>query len=148
MNEVRHLLARIALICVVVGLSAIAVGDPFTLAAVAVSSGVGAFLIDRRPRNIVGWLVLAIGVTNLATTTNVTLDIEALVAGTAPWQQFVTVWLGSWTGGMNFVCYAAVAFVFPSGYLTQRHQRTILFALWSAAFLVFIPAFLPWLAVT
>lgn len=148
MNRARRVLTRVALVCLVIGAMAIASGDPFTLAAVAVSCGVGAFLIDRRPRNVVGWLVLAIGITNLATTTNVTLDIDALAAGRAPWPQFVTAWLSSWTGGMNFVCYAAVAFVFPTGSLTQGHRRAILFALWSAAFLVFVPAFLPWLAVT
>lgn len=148
MRRTGHALVRIALICAVVALSAISAGDAFTLAAVTVSCGVGAFLIDRRPRNIVGWLVLAIGVTNLATTTNSALDVAALAAGAAPWPQFAAVWLGSWSGGMNFVCYAAVAFVFPSGSLTQRHHRAILAGLWSAAILVFVPAFLPWFTVT
>jgi MFS family permease len=138
-------IGRIALLALVLAASAIAAGDPFTLLSVAISCSVGAFLIDRRPRNSVGWLVFAIGVTSLATTTSVDLDLAALKAGTAPWPQFLSLWLGAWSGGMNFVCYAAVAFVFPSGSLVQRHRRLILVALVSAAVVVFTPALLPWL---
>ncbi|HEX5014846.1 MAG TPA: hypothetical protein VFV72_11890 [Candidatus Limnocylindrales bacterium] len=147
MNRIGRDVRRLALVGLVVAASAIAVDYLFTLVAVAVSCGVGAFLIDRRPRNTVGWLVLAIGVTNLATTTNVELDLVALKAGTAPWPQFLSVWVGSWAGGMNFVCYAAVAFVFPSGSLVQRHCRRIRLALSSAAIVVFLPALSPWLSV-
>ena len=67
-----RVVARVALAAVVVVATVLAArsGDTlvFSVLTVAISSGVGAFLIDRRPRNVVGWLVLAIGLTNLAFT--------------------------------------------------------------------------------
>ena len=61
MISFRRFVGRVALVAVVLAATVLAANGPFTLLTVAISCGVGAFLIDRRPRNSVGWLVLAIG---------------------------------------------------------------------------------------
>jgi len=68
MTRGRRLVARIALGTLVVEATALAAIDFFTFLTVAISCAVGAFLIDRRPRNAVGWLVMAIGISYLLTT--------------------------------------------------------------------------------
>src|SRR6188768_400852 len=117
MNRVGRAASRVALVGLVVVATALATIDFFTFATVAMSCAVGAFLIDRRPRNAVGWLVMAIGIMYLLTTSRPDLDVHGLLAGEAPWSDFIWAWLGSWTGSLGFICYAAVAFVFPSGRL-------------------------------
>lgn len=139
MNRIGRAVGRVALVVLVVAAIALSASDPFTLLTVLTSCAVGAFLIDRRPRNAVGWLVLAIGLSNLATTTRPNLDIPGLVAGNAPWIDFLAVWVSAWAGGAVFVCYAAVAFVFPSGALVQRHRPAIRIALLASALVATVP---------
>lgn len=139
MTRARRLVARIALGTVVVIATALATIDFFTFLTVTTSSAIGAFLIDRRPRNAVGWLVLAIGISYLLTTTRPDLDIDGLLTGTAPWPDFLWVWLGSWAGSVGFVCYAAVAFVFPSGRLVQNRRTAIRVALIVGAVVAVVP---------
>jgi MFS family permease len=149
MRQAGRALARIALAALVVAATVLASHDFFTLLAVSISCSVGAFLIDRRARNSVGWLVLAIGLTNLGTTTPPGLDFEALAAGNAPWPQFLWVWISAGTGGLAFVCYMAVAFVFPSGSLVQPRRRLIRLVLILAALASFLPPTLsPSIAIT
>jgi len=139
MTRARRGVTRILLFALVVAACALAAHDPFTLLTVSISCIVGAFLIDRRPRNSVGWLVLAIGLTNLGTTTPPDLDFDGLVAGTAPWPDFLWVWLSAGAGALTFVSYMAVAFVFPSGSLVQPHRRLIRFTLVLAVLVSILP---------
>ena len=139
MSGTTSWLARVVLGVVVLAACALATIDIFTFLTVSISCSVGAFLIARRPRNAVGWLVFAIGLTNLATTTRPDLDVDGLVAGTASWPHFLSVWVGAGSGGLGFVCYAAVAFVFPSGTLVQRRRRGIQIALVAAALVALVP---------
>lgn len=139
MKRAERAFARIALLVLVVAACVLAAHDPFTLLTVSISCIVGAFLIDRRPRNSVGWLVLAIGLTNLGTTTPPNLDFDGLQTGTAPWPDFLWVWLSAGAGALAFVCYMAVAFVFPSGSLVQPQRRLIRLVLVLAALAAALP---------
>src|SRR5262245_54557971 len=111
------LLRRIALVAFVVWCVALAAADPFTLLTVATYAGIGAYLVDRQSRNPIGWLLLALSLGFLGTGSRPDRDVAALTAGTASWNDFLWVWAGLWAGGMSFVCYAALAFVFPTGAL-------------------------------
>jgi hypothetical protein len=91
--------------------------DPYTLPDVVIYCVVGVFLIDRRPRNPIGWLVVGLGLGFIGTSLRTDLDYAALDAGTATWPEFLLVWGSSFAGSASFVCYAALAFVFPSGTL-------------------------------
>jgi len=139
MTRGRRLVALIALGTLVVVATALAAIDFFTFLTVAISCAVGAFLIHRRPRNAVGWLVMAIGISYLLTTARPGIDIDGIVTGTAPWPDFMWQWLGSWAGSVGFVCYAAVAFVFPSGRLVQDRRTAIRVALIVALLVAVIP---------
>ena len=139
-----HVVGRIALVVLVVGCLALAAIDPFTLLNVATYTGIGAYLIDRRPRNPIGWLLLAIGILWLGTTSRPDRDVAALVAGTASWNDFVWVWFGAFAGGLSFVCYAALAFLFPNGLLPTGRWGTVVRALLAiATVLAVIPAISP-----
>ena len=72
------LVRRIALTALVAWLIALATIDPFTLLNTAASAGIGAYLIDRRPRNPIGLLLLAISVLGLGTTGRPDHDVAAL----------------------------------------------------------------------
>jgi hypothetical protein len=135
---------RIALTALVAGLIALATIDPFTLLNVAAPAGIGAYLVDRRPRNPIGWLLLAISVLGLGTTGRPDHDVAALASGTAPWNDFLWVWFGAWAGSVGFVCYAALAFVFPTGSLSTGPWGAVgRIALALAAALAFVPAIGP-----
>jgi hypothetical protein len=139
----------LALVVVVIWCIALATIDPFTLLNVAAAACIGAYLIDRRPRNPIGWLLLAISVLTLGTTGRADRDVAALASGTASWNDFLWVWFGAWAGSVGFVCYAALAFVFPTGSLsTGRWGAVGRIALALATALAFVPAIGPSIEVT
>jgi hypothetical protein len=76
---------------------------------------VGGLLVHRRPRNAIGWLLVALGFAFLGTTSPVDLDLDRLEAGTGSLRDLLYVWLGLWAGGASFLLYAALAMVYPSG---------------------------------
>lgn len=93
--------------------------DPFTLAFYASYAALGALLVVRRPRNAVGWLSLAIGASFIGTTVRGDLDVDRLVAGTAPLDQFLWAWIASWAGTLAFALIVALTVVFPHGRLPE-----------------------------
>jgi hypothetical protein len=130
-----------ALLAAVVTLSSM---DPYTLPDVAIYCIVGVFLIDRRPRNPIGWLVVGLGLGFIGTSLRMDIDYAALRAGTAPWSDFLLVWGGSFTGSASFVCYAALAFVFPTGALPSGRWGVVARVLLVVATAVaLIPAIAP-----
>jgi len=80
----------------------------------------------------------------LGTTGRPDHDVAALASGTASWNDFLWLWFGAWAGSMGFVCYAALAFVFPTGALSKGRWGTVgRIALAVAAALAFVPAIAP-----
>ena len=105
---------------------------------------VGTYLVVRRPRNAVGWLLILIGWLGIATSTAFTVDeVAAMGAGTAPFESRLRFWASALGGGAAFVAYAALAFVFPSGVLPpDRRGRRIAAGLAIAAVITVAPGFL------
>jgi hypothetical protein len=91
--------------------------------AVLVSTAVGVLIVHRRPRHVVGWLLLFNGITMGLTGAS---DAYAAFAytrpGHEPFDRFAAVW---YTHGwpLMFAWIVAIAFVFPDGRLLTRRWR-------------------------
>ena len=120
--------ALAALACVAASLLLLAgvqaaAADLTSLAQWLAYAAVGGFLAIRRPGNVIGWLLIAIGFASAGTSTPPWLDVAALQAGTAPPLHLVWAWASIWAGGASFLLYAAVAMVFPSGHVPRGRWR-------------------------
>jgi hypothetical protein len=92
-----------------------AIADPFTLIFYGTHALLATLLIIRRPRQVIGWLLLVIAFGFIGTTSEPDVDVPSLLAGTATWPDFLAAWISSWSGYATFTAYAALLLVFPSG---------------------------------
>jgi hypothetical protein len=86
-------LARAGLLALLLLVAVYAAMDPFTLGLFASYAIVGAVLVVRRPRNVIGWILIGIALGFTGTTPPPTLDLQRLEAGTAPSDQFLFAWI-------------------------------------------------------
>jgi hypothetical protein len=89
--------------------------DIFMVAAVVSFGAVGSFLVWRRPRNPIGWILLVIAFGFVGTSTPADMDVTALAAGNGTTRDELWAWVGSWAGTAAFVAYLALTLLFPSG---------------------------------
>jgi class 3 adenylate cyclase len=82
-------------------------------------AAVGGVLVIRQPRNVIGWLVVAIAVLNTLSAQNVPGPVEPLVRGTAPLWERVLAWATVVAGPLTFLAFSVLAVVFPSGRLPE-----------------------------
>jgi hypothetical protein len=109
-------IARVVLVAVVgLGLT-LPAGDLIGTAFYLSYCAVGTWLAIRRPRHPIGWLLIVI-VVLLASQDNSSASIAAVASRSADPVTTLAVWFGSWTGGVVYVGYLALAIVFPSGRL-------------------------------
>jgi hypothetical protein len=135
---------RIALVAALLAGLSLAAVDPTLGPQYGPYAAVGGFLAMRRPRNIIGWLLIGIGVAFIGTTTPPGLDIERLEAGMGSTRDVIQAWAAAWAGGASFLLYAALAMTFPSGRVPAgRWRRPALAGLAVGFFVAIIPAFLP-----
>jgi len=120
----RRVAGRLVLAALVLTGVVLAASDPFTTIDVLIYGTVGSVLVDRRPRNPIGWLLLLIGFSFIGTTAR-SVDEAAMLAGTSAWAEFLVVWSGPLVGNLGFVAYAALAYVFPSGSLPEGRRGLI-----------------------
>ena len=109
---------------------------------------VGAYLVARRTRNTVGWLLIAIVLGFLATTASPDWDVAALQRGDASVQDELTAWLGAWSGSATFVGYLALTIIFPSGRLPSKGRSTSIALLTIGVIIVALVAFAPMIGIT
>ncbi len=110
------MLVRAGLVVLMVTGSVAATADPFTLLFYLTHALLALVLIIRRPRQVIGWLLLVIAFGFIGTTSEPRVDLAALVAGGGSWPDFLAVWVGGWSGYATFTAYAALVLVFPSGH--------------------------------
>lgn len=101
----------------------LALANPLWLLAYLAYVIVGAVLVIRRPRIVIGWLLIAIAFAPVGTVGATRLDPAALVAGTASFGDELTAWIGSWSGSALFLAFFALMVVFPSGRLPAGRWR-------------------------
>jgi hypothetical protein len=109
-------IAQAVLIGVLVVGVVLAMPDLVSVSNFLAYGAVGAFVAVRRPRNHIGWILVALAFGFIATSAMPT-DIEAVKAGTSSIPDFLAAWVGTWAGGSAFLAYATLAMIFPSGRL-------------------------------
>jgi hypothetical protein len=111
-------------------------------------AGVGSILVARRPRNLIGWVLLAIGWTFAVGFLPIDATAHELQTVTASPLQEAIAWLTEWCVSLTFALFATLAFSFPTGKLAvgrwRRLAALVLAAIWG---LVIISAFWPVLTV-
>lgn len=108
-------------IAILLGL-ALAMPDPVSVLNFLAYGAVGSFVAVRRPRNPIGWLLVVIAFSFIATS-SMPDDIEATIAGTESTADFLAAWVGTWAGSTGFLAYATLAMTFPSGHLPAGRWR-------------------------
>ena len=119
------LLPRIALGILIAAITVYVLPDFLTLTFTLSYAAVGVLLAIRRPRNVVGWLLIAIAVLNVGTSTPGDIDVAALQAGTPTFRDALVVWIGAWSGGASFLLLALLTMVFPQGHLPTGGSRRV-----------------------
>jgi hypothetical protein len=118
------------------------------LAAYVPYAGVGSMLVARRPRNVIGWVLLGMGWTFAVSFLPIDATAHELQTLTASPLQMAIAWLTDWTVSLTFALFAALAFSFPTGRLAQGRWRRfavlVLVLIWGT---VIISAFWPVLTV-
>jgi len=119
-------LGRVVLaIALLVGV-AVAMPDPVSVLNFLAYAGIGVFVAIRRPHNPIGWILVVIAFSFIATSA-IPDDIEAVKSGTSSAPDFLAAWVGTWAGGTTYLAYATLAMIFPSGRLpTGRWRRAAL----------------------
>jgi hypothetical protein len=118
------------------------------LAAYVPYAGVGSILVTRRPRGVIGWVLLGMGWTFAVSFLPIDATSRELQALTASPLQVAIAWLTDWTVSLTFALFATLAFFFPTGRLAQGRWRRfaliVLVLTWGS---VIVSAFWPVLTV-
>lgn len=109
---------------------------------------VGVVLGTRRPRNPIGWLLLAAGW--MYVLADHTIPTAApLIAGTAGWQDELLAWLGGWAAQALLAIFFALTILFPEGMMPSgRWGIAARIALGASAAMVLLVAILPSISVS
>jgi hypothetical protein len=141
---------RIAVIALVVPALLVGLTSGYGVLAVAPYGFVGVFLAIRRPRNSVGWLLLALGwAFGFAFVIVPTAAAQQLLGGAAPPAVMALAVLLNLGGGSIIPLLLVIAIVFPSGRLpTGRWGRLARAALTLVVLLLVLSVFSPTISVT
>ena len=131
---------RVALLAALAGCLLLAREDPFSVFFVLCYAAIGAVLAIRRPRNAIGWLLVAIAYGFAGTTTELHVDVPSLQDGSASWATFLTVWASTWSGYALFGGFVALALLFPSGQLPRGRWRRPAMLLLTACVVILVLA--------
>jgi hypothetical protein len=135
---------KVVLVGLMVAGTFLASADTFSLISFFVYMPVGAYLVARRPRNPVGWLLIGIAFAFVGNTTWPNMDLEALARGEPTLFDALSAWVAAWSGQAAFVGYLALTIIFPSGRLPQTGgRRTAVTLLLVGGTVVVLTAFAP-----
>jgi class 3 adenylate cyclase len=96
---------------------------------------VGAVLAVRRPRNPIGWFLIAMGWGFLVGTVWPIASAEAFRTGSAPWLASLLAWISSWGWFGAIAMLVTLMVVFPAGHLPLGRWRPIALAAIALAWL-------------
>ncbi len=107
-------------------------------------AGVGTFLVLRRPRNVIGWILIGLAWFFVLVVVPSDLDVAALRAKSGNVWQEALAWAGTWIGNAGFGLLFVLTVVFPSGRLPEgAWGRLARWALVIVAVLIVVSAFQP-----
>ena len=95
------------------------------LAAYVPYAGVGSILVARRPRNIIGWVLLGMGWTFAVSFLPIDATAHELQTLTASPLALTIAWLTEVGVSLTFALFATLAFTFPTGRLARGRWRPI-----------------------
>ena len=140
----------VALGAFLVGCLLLTLPDPWRAAWVAANGIAGAILVARRPRNVIGWLLLLlIGFAFTGISAPTPQQVAALEAGTSPPLDTFRIWTGAQSGTWAFFAYGVLGLVFPTGRLPGGRWRIPARLLVGLGLVVALASMVsPWLSVT
>ena len=107
------------------------------IAAYVPYAAVGSILVTRRPRNLIGWVLLGMGWTFALSFLPIDATAQELQTMTAPPLQEAIAWLTELCLPLTFTLFASLAFTFPTGRLPAGRWRPtaalVLGLIWSIA---------------
>ena len=144
-GDVRTWAGGVLLGALMVAGAAYTVWDVNTLVVYVSYAIVGTILVLRRPRNPIGWVLVAFAFAFAGSTPPPNLDLDRLQAGTASWDQFLYAWVAGWSGSLGTGLYVALTQLFPTGRLPEGRasRRFARFVLAAAAVVVALTTFGP-----
>jgi signal transduction histidine kinase len=101
------------------------IAEPQTLLAVVAASLVGVTLATRRPGNVIGWLLLAMGLTGSIAGLLDLWGVYALVTRPDASGGAEALWLGVWFGMMGAPAPVLLLLLFPHGRFPDRRTRVV-----------------------
>jgi class 3 adenylate cyclase len=109
----------------------------------------GSLLVVRRPRNVIGWLLLAVGWGFGVSTLSVPASPAELSAGSAPFNTELLAWATTSFTGLGLTALAVLTFVFPSGRMPGGRWRIpVAAAVLVGLAIAIVSAFAPTITVT
>jgi hypothetical protein len=119
-------------------------------AAWVLANGVaGGILVVRRPRNVIGYLLLVVAFSFSGTNDLSAAEVAAMQAGAVTGLDAFKIWLGGQSGVWAFLAYGVLGLVFPTGRLPGVRWRIVARALIAVGVLVAALSLVsPWLGVT
>jgi hypothetical protein len=93
------------------------------IAAYVPYAAVGSILVTRRPRNLIGWVLLGMGWSFAVAFLPIQASVQELQTLTAPPLQEAIAWLTEWSLPLTFALFAQLAFLFPTGRLPEGRWR-------------------------
>lgn len=123
--------------------------DPLNSFLYATYAVPGVVLAVKRPRNVIGWLLIAIALGYLYTATSPTSDLVAIAAGRAAGLDLALLWVQGWSAGAMLEALFALIIVFPTGRLpADRWRGPALVAVVAMTVVIVLGAFAPTLQVS
>ena len=86
-------------------------------------AAVGSILVARRPRNLIGWVLIGMGWTFAVSFLPITATADELQTMTASPLEVAIVWLADVTVSLTFALFALLAFCYPTGRLAAGRSR-------------------------
>ena len=84
---------------------------------------VGSIVVTRRPRNAIGWMLIALGWVFATSFLPIHATAEELQAHSAPLPVEIVAWFNGWSVTLIFALFATLAMVFPTGRLPEGRSR-------------------------
>jgi hypothetical protein len=142
------LLGRVAIVGIAVAGALVALHSWLGIALFVPYAVVGGLLVIRRPRSLIGWILIGIAWQFALLTAPLDATVQGFAAGSVPLPLAIFAVAEGISGGLVFYLFAVLAFVFPTGRLaTGRWGTASRLALGAGLLIVVATVVMPVIAV-